>query len=41
MREEKNEWHIDWNVNWSISDVKSKGNPYSSYFDCSISLSSF
>lgn len=38
---EENEWHTDWNVNWSISDVKSKVNPYSSFFDCSISLSSF
>lgn len=41
VREEENEWHTDWNVNWSISDVKSKVNPYSSFFDCSISLSSF
>lgn len=38
---EENEWHTDWNVNWSISDVKSKVDPYSSYFDCSFSLSSF
>ena len=41
VREEENEWHTYWNGNWSISDVKSKVNPYSSFFDCSINLSAF
>lgn len=41
VREEENGQNTGWNVNWSISDVKSRVVPYSSFFSCSISLTSF
>lgn len=41
VREEEHVQNTDWNVNWSISDAKSRVISYSSFFICSAGLTSF